>query len=117
MDISNTSKYFIIQNNFIYKYHGRIIIEDIFQSTCNITNTVIRRSIGSGIRVYNSSELFLSNNTIELLGQRGTGIYLDSSPFCTLDNNSCSTGWSGIYICSFSSNWISFLFSKKIPLC
>ncbi|MCG3221161.1 MAG: right-handed parallel beta-helix repeat-containing protein [Candidatus Heimdallarchaeota archaeon] len=103
IDISNTSKYFIIQNNFIDLYYGGITIKNIFPSTCNITNNVIKRNIGLGIGIYNSPQLLLSNNTIDS-HYRATSIHISSSPLCKLDNNNCSNGYRGIAIENYSSN-------------
>ncbi|MHA1865699.1 MAG: right-handed parallel beta-helix repeat-containing protein [Candidatus Heimdallarchaeaceae archaeon] len=92
--IKNTTKYFIIQNNFLSSGKKAISIEKVANNTGKILNNSIQECEDIAINIENSNSIQIENNYIYycLLG-----IKLFRAENCIIKNNKVFSSFSGFY--------------------
>ena len=88
--IKNTIKYFIIRNCYLEASEYGIYIDNIADGTAIITDNICDNN-EIGIRISNSNDIFIANNSCSNnLGTFGGGIIISDSSFCNVSNNICT---------------------------
>lgn len=100
INITGTTKYFIIRNCLINTTGIGIYLESVNASTATIFNNTCTAGVNywqadTGIKVINSKNITLENNIC--IG-KGTGIYVEGSHNSYIKNNTCYDNEEGIII-------------------
>ncbi len=100
--ISNTTKYFVVQNCYVESIADGIMLENVAENTAVIANNFCLNHDYSGIRIFSSPGTKITGNTCAR--SIWYGIRLQNSPFCTLTNNTCFNNIEDGIILSYSGN-------------
>ena len=93
--ITDTTKYFIVRNCYIDAEEYGIYIDDVADGTITVINNTCSNNYHFGIYLYSSYYSIVANNTCI---NNGKGIYPDSSLYSTVANNTCNYNGRGIWL-------------------
>ncbi|MHA1303162.1 MAG: right-handed parallel beta-helix repeat-containing protein [Candidatus Heimdallarchaeaceae archaeon] len=92
--IANTTKHFVIRNNFLTSGYNAIEIKNVKNGTATILNNTIQECKGAAILVINSSSPVIKDNYIYYCYW---GIKIEFSDNCLIENNYCTSIYAGFY--------------------
>ncbi len=116
--VTGTTKYFVIEYNYIILVDICIFIDSVPSGTALIANNIMGEA-SIGIYLQNTPNILISDNTC--LDFSDNAIKLEYSPHCEILDNTCQWAWDGIVLlfssdCTIDGNTIYTSYNNGLVL-